>query len=179
MISMKALLDKKVFTYNDVNSLPDGNYEIIDEEMVSMTPAGFRHGNLEGVFYELLRKHLGSEGYVAVGEVGIVIKKKPFRLRAADVVYISKKTSPKKPVGMLEVPPDLVVEIISEDETAGKIDEKVQDYLSIGVKRVVCVNPFTETVTIHCHGRSDIGYYGFDEKFELIDRVFVKLRELC
>ena len=34
---MKALLDKKVFTYDDVNSLPDGNYEIIDEEMVSMT----------------------------------------------------------------------------------------------------------------------------------------------
>lgn len=55
---MKALLDKKVFTYNDVNSLPDGNYEIIDEEMVSMTPAGFRHGNLEGVFYALLTKHL-------------------------------------------------------------------------------------------------------------------------
>ena len=65
--------------------------------------------------------------YVAVGEVGIVIRKKPFRLRAADVVYISKKTSPKKPVGMLEVPPDLVVEIISEDEMAGKTDEKVRD----------------------------------------------------
>ncbi|MBI5308170.1 MAG: Uma2 family endonuclease [Planctomycetes bacterium] len=176
---MKALLDKKIFTYNDVNSLPDGNYEIIDEEMVSMTPAGFRHGNLEGVFYALLTKHLGSKGYTAVGEVGIVIRKKPFRLRAADVVYISKKTSPQKPVGMLEVPPDLVVEIISEDETAGKIDEKVQDYLSIGVKRVVCINPFTETVAVHYHGRSDIGYYDFDEKFELVDKVFIKLRELC
>ncbi len=175
---MKSLLEKKVFTYNDVNLLPDGNYEIIDEEMVPMTPAGFRHGNLEGVFYEILRKHLGAEGYVAVGEVGIVIRKKPFRLRAADVVYISKKTSPQKPVGMLEIPPDLVVEIISKDETAGKIDEKVQDYLSFGVKRVVCINPFTETVAVHCHGRSDIGYYGFDEKFELIDNVFVKLREL-
>jgi len=176
---MKALLDKKVFTYNDVNSLPDGNYEIIDEEMVSMTPAGFRHGNLEGVFYALLTKHLGSKGYTAVGEVGIVIRKKPFRLRAADVVYISKKKSPKKPVGMLEVPPDLVVEIISEDEASGKINEKVQDYLSFGVKRVVCVNPFTETVTVHCHGQNDIGHYDFDEKFELIDNVFVTLSDLC
>ena len=80
---------------------------------------------------------------------------------------------------MLEIPPDLVVEIISEDETVRKINDKVQDYLSIGVKRVVCVNPFTETVTVHCHGRSDIGYYDFDEKFELIDKVFIKLRELC
>ena len=80
---------------------------------------------------------------------------------------------------MLEIPPDLMVEIISEDETAGKIDEKVLDYLSFGVKRVVCINPFSETVAVYCHGRSDIGYYDFDEKFELIDKVFVKLRELC
>ncbi len=176
---MKALLDKKVFTYKDVNSLPDGNYEIIDEEMVAMTPAGFRHGELECIFSEILRKHFGSEGYVAVGEIGVVIRKKPFRLRAADVVYISKKTSPQKPVGLLEIPPDLVVEIISEDETVRKINDKVQDYLSIGVKRVVCINPFAETVTVHCHGRNDIGYYDFDEKFELIDKVFIKLRELC
>lgn len=80
---------------------------------------------------------------------------------------------------MLEIPPDLVVEIISENETAGKIDEKVQDYLSFGVKRVVCINPFTETVTVYCHGQSDIGHYDFDERFELIDSVFVKLHDVC
>ena len=82
-------------------------------------------------------------------------------------------------MGILEIPPDLVVEIISEDETVRKINDKVRDYLSIGVKRVVCINPFTETVTVHYHGRSEIGYYNFDEKFELIDKVFIKLRELC
>lgn len=176
---MKALLDKKVFTYNDVNSLPNGNYEVIDGEMVAMTPSGFRHGKLEYVISEVLGKNLSSKGYVAVGEVGIVIRKKPFRLRAADVVYVSKETSLHEPVGMLVIPPDLVVEIISEDETAGKINNKVQDYLSIGVKRVVCINPFAETVTVHCQGGSDIRYYDFDERFELIDNVFVTLRELC
>ncbi len=175
---MNALLDKKIFTYSDVNSLPDGNYEVIDGEMVAMTPLGFRHGKLEYVIAEILGKNLSSKGYVAVGEVGIVIRKKPFRLRAADVVYVSKKTSLHEPVGMLEIPPDLVVEIISEDETVRKINDKVRDYLSIGVKRVVCINPFAETVTVHCQGRSDIGYYNFDERFELIDNVFVTLREM-
>lgn len=176
---MKALLDKKVFAYSDVNFLPDGNYEVIDGEMVAMTPSGFRHGKLEYVISEVLGKNLSSKGHVAVGEVGIVIRKKPLRLRAADVVYVSKEMSPHEPVGMLEIPPDLVVEIISEDETVGKIDEKVQDYLSIGVKRVVCINPFMETVTIHYYGKSAAGYYSFDEEFELVDKVFVKLRELC
>ena len=176
---MKALLEKKVFTYDDMNSLPEGNYEIIDGEMVTMTLAGFRHGKFECILSEILRKHLGSKGYVAVGEVGIVITKKPFRLRAADVVYVSKETSHQEPVGMLEVPPDLVIEIISEDDTAMNINNKVRAYLSIGVKREVFVDPFPDTVMVYLQGRKEAGYYSFDEEFELIDRVFVKLRELC
>lgn len=43
---MKGLLEKTVLTYEDIHSLPEGNYEIIDGEMVPMTPAGFRHGGV-------------------------------------------------------------------------------------------------------------------------------------
>lgn len=84
-----------MLTYENINSLPEGNYEIIDGAIVPVTPSGFRHGKFECVLSEILRKHLGSKGYVAVGGVGIVITKKPFRLRAADVVYVSKGTSPQ------------------------------------------------------------------------------------
>ncbi|MFN3533594.1 MAG: hypothetical protein ACK41Q_13995 [Candidatus Brocadia sp.] len=66
-----------MFTYEDITSLPEGNYEIIDGEMVSVTPVGFRHGKLECMLSEVLMKHLGSKGYVAVGEIGIAITKKP------------------------------------------------------------------------------------------------------
>lgn len=176
---MNDLLEKTILTYENIHSLPEGNYEVIDGEIVPMTPAGFKHGKFECIFSEILRKQLGSKGYVAVGEVGIVITKRPFRLRAADVVYLSKDSSPQEPVGILEVPPDLVIEIISEDDTARKINDKTRDYLSIGVRRVVFVDPFTETITIYHHGRKEAGYYSFDEEFELIDEVFVKLRELC
>ena len=176
---MNCLLEKTLLTYEDIHSLPDGSYEIIDGEMVTMTPSGFRHGKFECVLSEILRKHLGSKGYVAVGEVGVVITKRPFRLRAADVVYISKNTSPREPVGMLEIPPDLIIEIISEDDTARKINDKVRDYLSIGVKRVVFIDPFTETVTVYYHGRKEAGYYNFDEEFELIDGLLIRLKDIC
>lgn len=175
---MKVLLEKKVYTYDEIDSLPQGNFEIIDGEMVSVTPAGFRHGKFECVLSEVLRKHLGSKGYVAVGEIGIIITKKPFRLRAADVVYVSKETLPREPVGMLETPPDLVVEIISEENTAREINDKVRDYLSIGVKRVILIDPFTEIVTVYHHGRREAGYYRFDEEFELFAGVLVKLKDL-
>lgn len=175
---MTTLLEKKIFTYEDINSLPEGWYEIIDGQRVDMTPTGFYHGDLESSLSEILRKHLKSKGYVAVGEVGIVIKKSPLRLRAADVVYISKEKSPEKPMGMLEIPPDLIIEILSEDNTAKEINDKVKDYLSIGVKRVVLVDPFTETVTVFQHGSKEAGYYNFDDEVELIDGVMIKLKEI-
>jgi Uma2 family endonuclease len=175
---MTTLLEKKIFTYEDINSLPEGNYEIIDGERQDMTPTGFRHGKFEGLFYEILRKNFKDKGYVSVGEVGIVINKSPFRLRAADVVYVSKEVSPAEPEGMLEVGPDLIIEILSADNTAKEINDKVKDYLSIGVGRVVLVDPFTETVTVFKHGKKEAGYYSFDDEFELIDGVFVRLKEV-
>jgi Uma2 family endonuclease len=175
---MTALLEKKIFTYEDIDSLPEGNYEIIDGERVDMTPTMFRHGKFEGIFYELLRKHLKDKGYIAVGEVGIVISRNPFRLRAADVVYISKETSPVEPVGMLEIPPDLIIKIISEDNTANYINDKVKDYLSIGARRIVLVDPFTETVTVFQRGKKEAGYYSFDDTFDLIEGIMVRLKEI-
>ncbi|BCB97115.1 hypothetical protein JZK55_20370 [Dissulfurispira thermophila] len=175
---MTTLLEKKIFTYEDIDSLPEGNYEIIDGERRDMTPTMFGHGRVEFKIAELIERHLGSKGYVAVGEVGIVITKSPFRLRAADVVYISKEKSPEKPKGMLEIPPDLIVEIISEDNSTTELNSKVKDYLSMGVGRVMLVDPFTETITIFKHDSKEAGYYNFDDEFELINGVFVKLREI-
>jgi Uma2 family endonuclease len=173
-----SLKQGRIFTYEDIGHLPEGLYEIIDGERRDMTPTGFRHGKFESIFVELLRRNLKDKGYVAVGEVGIVITKSPLTVRAADVVYISKKTSPIEPEGMLEIPPDLIIEIISENNTQWEINEKVKDYLSIGVKRVIWVDPFTETITVFQHGRKEAIYLSFDDEFELIDGVMVRMVEL-
>ena len=175
---MVTVTGKKIYAYEDLNSLPEGNYEIIDGERRDMTPTGFEHGDLESIFSELLRKNLRDKGYIAVGEVGIVIKKSPFRLRAADVVYISKEKSPQKPKGMLEIPPDLIIEIVSESNTQWEITDKIKDYLSIGVARIILVDPQTETVNIYQKGKREVLLYGFEEEFELMDGLRVKLKDL-
>lgn len=170
--------DSKKFSYRDLRILPEGNYEIIDGEKIDMTPTGFRHGKYEGLFFELLKKHLGKKGYIAVGEIGIVITKKPFRLRAADIVYISKNTIPEEPEGILEIAPDLIIEILSNDDAAWKINDKVKDYLSIGVKRVILVDPFTEMITIYQHGKKDSHNYNFSEEFDLIENVKIRMKKV-
>ncbi len=175
---MTTLSEKKIFTYDDINSLPDGNYEIIDGERRDMTPTGFGHGYFESIIADLLRKHFGASGFVAVGEVGIVISKNPFRLRAADVVYISRTKYPERPIGMLELPPELIVEIVSDDNTAKHINDKVKDYLSFGVGRVILVDPYSETVTVFQQGSKEAGYYDFNDEFEMIGGLVIKLKEI-
>lgn len=175
---MKTLINKQVFTYEDINRLPDGNYEIIDGERRDMTPTGFEHGHFEGKFFELLSRHFKDKGYVAVGEIGILINKKPLRLRAADVVYISKEKSPQRPKGILEIPPDLIIEIISESNAAWEIMDKVKDYLSIGVERIILIDPLTQTVSLYQKGKKEAMLYTFDDEFILIENLQIKIKEL-
>ncbi|MBW8051256.1 MAG: Uma2 family endonuclease [Cytophagales bacterium] len=174
----KTLTDERIYTYNDLLFLPEGNYEIINGKHINMSPTGFIHGEIEGIFYKLLEKHLGKKGYVAVGEVGIVISKKPFRLRAADVVYISKETSPQKPEGILEIAPDMIIEILSPDDTVQKMNDKINDYLSIGVGKIIVVDRFNESVSIYHHKKKQIDIYNFDEEFVLIANVKLIMNQI-
>ena len=175
---MKTLLYKAVFTYDDIHRLPEGNYEIINGERHDMTPTGFEHGSFEGKFYELLTRHLKDKGYVAVGEIGILINKTPLKIRAADVVYISKRKSPEMPKGILEIPPDLIIEIISESNTAWEITDKVKDYLSVGVERIILVDPLTQTVSLYQKGKREATLFDFEEEVTLIEGITLRIKEI-
>lgn len=173
-----AVLEKSLFTYEDLDRLPEGNYEIIDGERRDMSPTGAIHGKIESGLAKLLMDYFGMKGHVMVGEVGVVINKSPLRVRAADVVYINKTKLQVLPKGMLETPPDLIIEIISPDNTYYEMTEKVKDYLSIGVDRVILVDPQAESVSIYQSGKREVSLYSFDEEFQLIDEVKVKLKDI-
>ncbi|HKF67577.1 MAG TPA: Uma2 family endonuclease, partial [Vicinamibacterales bacterium] len=101
-------------------------------------------------------------GLVLVGEVGIFTRWNPDRVRGADVVFISHEQYDRrtKTRGFLDVAPELVVEILSPErpDTA----QKVLEYLEIGVRLVLVVDPDARTITTHrpngalmCHTESD------------------------
>lgn len=175
---MKTLAEKQIFTYDDITRLPEGNYEIIDGERHEAIPANFEHGSLAGDFAKFLGEYLKDKGNIAVGEIGILISKNPLRIRAADVVYISKEKTPERPKGILEIPPDLIIEIISESNTAWEMTGKVKDYLSIGVERIILIDPLTQTVSLYQKGKKEALLYNFDEEVALIEDLSVKMKEL-
>ena len=99
-----------------------------------------------------LKKFVSTKrvGSVLSGEVGIFTKRNPDTVRGAEVAFISKKRLPyEAPTGFLEVPPELVVEIISPSNPRKEIDEKIKEYLNIGVKWVWLIDPKNRSCTVY------------------------------
>ena len=178
MIANKQLTKEKIYTYEDIDNLPEGLYEIIDGRIVELSPTGFEHGSLEGLIFLFLYKHLKEKGFVATGEVGILIQKKPLRLRAGDVVFVSKETYKEKPKGILEKAPELVIEIVSPSNKFDEIQEKVEDYLKIGVKKVIVVEPSIEKVYVYESGKNEIKVYKFDQRFTWYGNIKASMKEI-
>lgn len=176
-MTLVAEKNPNLLEYDDLLSLPSGDYEIINGEKKDISPTGFLHGLIEISLSEILKKHLSHKGYVATGEVGILIQKDPLRIRGADIVYITKESYPKPPVGILEKPPELVIEILSPTNSISEMNAKLKDYLSIGISHIVYVDPDNEITTKYkSDGSSNI--YSFSEPFTIYDTLVIKMSSI-
>ena len=127
-----------------------GPCELIDGEVRTLSPGGFRHSSTAQRIAFLLGGFVSEHklGRVLGCEVGIHISQNPPRSRGADVVFISYKRLPlgAEPEGFLTVAPELVVEVFGLRDSWERLNEKVADYHRIGVDMVWVADPFTRTV---------------------------------
>ncbi|NPB03076.1 MAG: Uma2 family endonuclease [Thermotogae bacterium] len=177
----EAVLERpkgKVWTYEDYLSgrIPREVSEVIDGKEVRKMPAGAFHGWLEGIIFARLFEKLQRQYLVLVGEVALLLSRTPLHLRGADIVVVSKERLKSPPEGAIGIPPDLVVEIASPDDTLPYILRKMNDYKAWGVKRQVWILPKDrEVVVITPEG---LKTYSGDEEVELLGGVKFKLNAL-
>jgi Uma2 family endonuclease len=74
----------------------------------------------------------------------------PDRIRKPDASFISygRLTGDQETGSFITVAPDLVVEVVSPNDTVFDVDRKVTEYLEAGVKLIWVVNPDVRTVRI-------------------------------
>jgi len=167
---------ERLLTYGDIDSIPEG-YEVVRGRLKELAPAGGEHGFLEQKIGRRIDEKLENKGYVLVGEVGLITSKDPLTVRAADIVYISKDKLKEIPKGMIDIPPDLVVEIVSPSNTFEEIEEKVADYLDFGVGRIVLIDPGIKKITLIDEERK-IQIKSFDEEVEILPGLKMRMSEL-
>ncbi len=177
----EAVVDRpkeRIWTYGDYLSgrIPTEVSEIVKGEEVRKMPAGFSHGYIESYLAAVLRSKLAIRYWVASGEVGLLLSRSPLTLRGADVVAVGKDRLKGVPKGAIEVPPDLIVEIVSPSDGLPYIIEKMEDYRKWGVKRQVWVFPEDREVVVVDEG--GVRAFGEGDEVELLEGVKFRLKDL-
>ncbi|MCS7161350.1 MAG: Uma2 family endonuclease [Gemmatales bacterium] len=154
---MSAILDKPKLTPADLLHLPkDRRYELVDGELVEKPMSAI--ASAVGL---RLAIHLGT--YVEANNLGIVFNadasyncfpNKANRVRKPDISFIRKEriTPELWQFGHMRMAPDLVVEVLSPNDTSVGTEERVEDYLQAGVPLVWVVQPATRRVYVYRQG---------------------------
>jgi Uma2 family endonuclease len=89
-------------------------------------------------------------GSVEVGDVGVWLEREPDTVRAPDIAFFSPEKDPPEEIAAryAEVVPDLLVEIVSPNDTPREVREKAEVWLGF----VWVVNPETRTIDVHRRG---------------------------
>jgi Uma2 family endonuclease len=132
----------------------DVRRELVDGEMVELTPVGGLYGKVTGRVYRRLSDHVDARrpGEVVVGDVGFVLSlpSDPERVRAPDVASLSTARLPEGlPQGFIRGAPELAVEVLSPSDSHVEVQQKVRDYLEAGARLVWILAPLARTVTVY------------------------------
>jgi len=141
---------ERMMTGEELAALNDtGPCELVAGSIVPMTPTSDEHGgyaaNITSILLSFVRAH--GLGKVRAGEVGVYTRRNPDTIRAVDVLFISQDRYDRRgETVFLDVPPDLIVEILSPGNTWSETIQKLREYFSIGVRLVWLVNPSSRSV---------------------------------
>jgi Uma2 family endonuclease len=157
MTSATSPADARPITGEELEAMPNHDLcELVLGRIVPMSPTGGEHGRIEGNFFRALDGFVRPRrlGRVLVGEVGVFTRRNPDTVRGADVAFISNERYARleSTRGFLRVPPDLVVEVRSPDDSVAALDRKAQEYLAAGVRLVWVADPDRKSVRVHRPG---------------------------
>jgi Uma2 family endonuclease len=109
--------------------------EYIDGELVDRNIGEFDHSGVQGIVCRLLytrRREAGIHVFPALH-----MQVSSTRCRVPDILVTTRKIA----AGILREPPFLCIEILSPEDRAGRIEEKIDDYLAFGVPYVWVIDP--------------------------------------
>ncbi|MGA7498938.1 MAG: Uma2 family endonuclease, partial [Isosphaeraceae bacterium] len=140
-------------TPEDLLAMPDGkNYELVDGRLVERN-IGAESSWIGGRIYLRLSLFCDEHqsGYVWPADNSYqCFAHAPKLVRRPDVSFIraGRLSGVELPKGHVRIPPDLAIEVISPNDLASELDEKVEDYQKAGL--VWVIHPESGTASVYC-----------------------------
>ncbi len=165
--------------------------EVIDGVMMLMAGPTVDHQWIAMTVHDGLKNfaHARQLGVVLFAPLDLVIRRDPLRTRQPDVMYLSAERTgirgraDLRDIRVLEVPPDIAVEVFSPSNARRDILDKLEDYRQVGVLECWIVNPEAETVevvSLSSEGIAILAVYGTADTLRLavLEGFELPLREI-
>lgn len=147
----------------------EGAFELVDGKRIPVPTKMFGHINIANELMLLLNSYARLKGvgraYVDAPFVTMPDQNNQWvnSSRVPDVMFIRaerlqeyKRTTPGWEMCPLAISPDLVVEIIGEEDTYLSVMKRVNAYLKEGVKTVWVIEPSTRSMSSHSGGNGKL-----------------------
>lgn len=149
-------IKQHLVTAEELSQIPDvpgKRFELVEGEVVEVSPASARHGLIATRLSRTLDAVVQQFdlGLVMGDNVGYVLRRGPDLVRAPDVSFVAWDSAPSDEEldRYIEGAPTLAVEIVSPNDRALDVRDKVQDYLSSGSRQVWVLWPERRSVSMY------------------------------
>ena len=145
-------------TYESFMALPETKkrYEVVDGVMWMPLGPNADHQWIEQQIFVALWRFVLERGLgvVMLAPLDLLVEIDPLRILQPDIMYLSadrtgiSQRADLRGVQILEVVPDLVVEILSPSNTGTRFQERIEDYRRIGVLECWLVDPEAGSIEV-------------------------------
>ena len=139
-------VEAKLMTADELLAMPDDGmkHELVEGELISMSPAGNRHGRIIGRIARSLGNYAAERG---LGEIyhdtGFMLRRDPDTVRVPDVPFVRTERARNDDKFFFGCP-DIAAEVMSPNDRYSEVREKVREYLQAGTPVVIVVDPGKE-----------------------------------
>lgn len=151
---MAIALDQKIWTDEEFMALPEDEhrYELVNGELVDMGNSGMEHGYIASNLVIFLGGFVRSQKLGVICDSSTAFAMKAGNKRSPDVSFVSKERLQgvrRLPKGFFQGAPDLVVEVLSPNNTVEEIHDKIVEYFENGTRLVWVIHPDEQYVLVY------------------------------
>ncbi len=141
---------------------PEYRMELVKGNVIVMSPSGYESDEVAAEMVSQLRNWVKPRklGRITASSAGFRLPNSD--LRAPDASFVLAERLRRSPKSFAQLAPDLTVEVKSPSDNLEDIRAKIQEFLSLGTKVGILLNPDEQIVEVYNLGKEVIVLHNGD-----------------